>query len=452
LKHPADDTRHNPIALNTIEHIVPSFEKSTPRIDENDPKLLDNIASQYTRITGEMHNIKTLFCCLLSKDLPRQYRSSVIISNQSSTGKSYLLNNILEPFKTSLDHECVFDFTHMTEAYLKRAFTNVDGLIFKIEQIEDRNEQGLISIGRLKHLMTECKLTFGQYDNDESDKDKKNKKYEVTGLPIIVTTATEFNLDSETQSRFFMMQLDESDEQTKKILKHTMGKYNSDEFKIFNDNRISGLKKIIESFYKMGRRTHGIFIPFTDQILETLPSNLQMRRDIDKILNLTCAHAFIHAKNRDMFVEDFELMSDQNELEEKYYIIARVEDYKAALDMAGDTITQTINQSSKKLMMIMSLLRKLHGEKSLTDVTGVTVKEVSKHTDVGDNRVRSLLYQLIEREFVYREENGKEYLYYPTEKEFSKINGDKIEQDEQDYASWVNRQITLTKRRFVSCK
>lgn len=435
MKHPADATRHNPKGLDTKGNIVSSFEEARHKIDEKDPNLLDTIASQYVGIEGERKNIKTLFCCLVSKDLPRQYRSSVIISNTSSTGKSHILNSVLEPFKNSIDEECVFDFTHMTEAYLKRAFTNVDGYIFKIEQIEDRNEQGLISIGRLKHLLTEHKLTFGQYDNDESDKSKKNKKYEITGLPIIITTATEFNLDSETQNRFFMMQLDEGDEQTKKILKHTLNKYHNDEAKVVNEQRLLELQKLIKGFYKMGRRTHGIFIPFTDQILETLPKNLQMRRDIDKILNLTCVHAFIHAQNRDRFVEDFALMSDQfnkTETAEKFWIIATVDDYKAALDMAGDTITQTINQSSKKLMMIMSLLRKLHGDKALTEVTGVTVKEISKHTDIGDNRVREYLYQLIDRTFAIREENGKEYLYHPTDKNFSKLNSNDIQFSVQD--------------------
>ena len=78
---------HNKTGHDTISEIVPSLAKSTPKIDSKDAKLLDTMAQRYTSVVGEQKNIKTLLCCLISKDLTKKYRNTVIISNTSSTGK-----------------------------------------------------------------------------------------------------------------------------------------------------------------------------------------------------------------------------------------------------------------------------------------------------------------------------------------------------------------------------
>jgi len=437
---------HNKTGHDTISQIVPSLEKSTPKIDSKDPKLLDTIASRYASIVGESKNVKTLLCCLISKDLPKKYRTSVIISNQSSTGKSYLLNKVLEPFKD--DKNTVLDFTDMTEAYIKRSLHNVNNKIIKIEQLENRNENGQISIHRLKHLLSEGRLCFGQYDSDETDKNKKAKVFEVVGIPVIVTTATEFGIDSETQNRFFMMQLDESEEQTGRIIDHTLTDYNKIDG---DDHRDTELSKFYENLGKMGRRTRGFMIPFTDKIKPLLPKELPMRRDLDKILNLTCQHAFIHAKNRDYFVTAKDLLipleGDKNEKQditekaEFYYFICKPEDFQAAYEMAGDTISQTINKSSHRLMAMNATLRKLYNVQKIDEQAGITVKQLTKPTDLTENRVREYVNELVNRGFATRDDSDKEYKYIPTDKRFSELSAANIEFSDTEYKDWVAQTL-----------
>src|SRR2546426_12310777 len=103
---------HEKMADHTNYDLVSNKNDVLNKIDPKDPKLLDTIARKYaSKITGEVKNIKTLGCVFVSKDLPKEYRLSLIISSKSSAGKSYLLNNVLIPFKEDL-----IDFTDFTEA------------------------------------------------------------------------------------------------------------------------------------------------------------------------------------------------------------------------------------------------------------------------------------------------------------------------------------------------
>ena len=75
----------------------------------SDENLLLTMSRRYARkIVGEEGNIKTALCSILSRHLPKKFRFNLIILNQSSTGKSYFLNNILEPIK---DTDDIIDFT-----------------------------------------------------------------------------------------------------------------------------------------------------------------------------------------------------------------------------------------------------------------------------------------------------------------------------------------------------
>jgi len=432
--------RHENKGSDTRSAFVPQNEKFVPKIDSKDPKLLDTMARRYTSIVGELDNVKTLLCCLISKDLPRKYRTSAIISNKSSTGKSYLLNTVLEPFREQEDS--VLDFTDITEAYLKRAIPNVNGKIIKIEQLENRNDKGQLSFYKFKHLLSEGRLSFAQYDSDETDKNKKAKLFEVIGIPIIVSTTTEFDIDSETQNRFFMMQLDEGDEQTSRIIKHTLSTYTKPDS---IEKNISDLADFYKKLAKMARATLGILIPFVDKIEDRLPKNLEMRRDLNKILNLTCVIAFIHAQNRDRLVS-FQQMptSSYGECEsvERYYIIAKPEDFTEAINIAGDTIKQTINKMSHSLMAIHALVRKIHGEKALEEEQGVLVKELTTPTSLSENRIREYLNKLIDSGFVYRDDAVSPYKYYPEEKKFSELGNAIIDFSDEEYHLWLNTQDT----------
>jgi len=424
---------HEEINDPTKTETVPNLNSFTQKGVQTEPFDLDTIARKYTCIVGEKRNVKTLLCCFVSKDLPAKYRLSTIISNNSSTGKSYLLNNVLAPF-----YEDVIDYTDFTEAHFKRKQTNLNGKIIKIEQLERMNEDHKLSMNKLKHMLSEGRLKFGVVDKNEKGQNTPTE-FEILGFPIFVTTVTKFDIDSETANRVLMMTLDESEIQTERIMDYTLNEYSS-----LNTNELwkSSQKELTDLFKKYKRAAQhidGILIPFSDKLKKILPRNLEMRRDLQKILNLTCIIAFFHWQNRVQlvnkngkhFIKD---VFATTEKEFTYYVVAKTQDFIEALEIAGQTIKQTINKSSFRLMELQALIKKVYSENGHT---GITVRQLKEPAQLSENRVREYLNELIDLGFIEADYSEKEFKYSPTEKKFSELDPTNLLYSDKEYEEWL---------------
>jgi len=367
--------------------------------------------------------------------LPRDYRLHVIITSQSSAGKSNLVNTILEPFK-----EDVLDFTEYTSAFLNRSENDMDGLIFKMEQMEKTNDKKQVSLGTMKFMLSEGKMRIGLVDKNEKGKNTP-KILEVNGIPVFISTSTNYNLDPETINRTFQMQVDESEEQTKRIINHVLDKYSSINHGTIWEDNLQKLYEISQIYKEIAKQFKGIYIPFSDKIRDMIPSvNLTMRRDLPKILNLTCVIAFLHFTKRkkipfdggQYFYDDLEAHKMSS-----YYLIAEPEDFKQALNIGGETIQQTLNKINSSSMEIYKIFMSLFNEDPLR---GVTVSEVAKKANKSQNRTGELLKQLFDMGFLSRNKEGKEFRYFPTEKKFENIQVEDIEFSEEELNLWLDSQ------------
>lgn len=367
--------------------------------------------------------------------MPRDYRLHVIITSQSSAGKSNLVNTILEPFK-----EDVLDFTEYTSAFLNRSENDMDGLIFKMEQMEKTNDKKQVSLGTMKFMLSEGKMRIGLVDKNEKGKNTP-KILEVNGIPVFISTSTNYNLDPETINRTFQMQVDESEEQTKRIINHVLDKYSSINHGTIWEDNLQKLYEISQIYKEIAKQFKGIYIPFSDKIRDMIPSvNLTMRRDLPKILNLTCVIAFLHFTKRkkipfdggQYFYDDLEAHKMSS-----YYLIAEPEDFKQALNIGGETIQQTLNKINSSSMEIYKIFMSLFNEDPLR---GVTVSEVAKKANKSQNRTGELLKQLFDMGFLSRNKEGKEFRYFPTEKKFENIQVEDIEFSEEELNLWLDSQ------------
>jgi hypothetical protein len=432
----------------TKTSFVSQNQKITNKIDPYDLKLLDTIARKYSsKIVGESNNIKTLICCFVSKDLPKKFRLSAIISNRSSTGKSYLLNNVLQPFKDDL-----IDYTDFTEAHFKRTQHNVNGKIIKLEQLERVNDDKQLSIQRLKHLLTEGVLKFGCVDKGAKGENTP-RDFVVSGYPVFVTTAVKFYIDSETSNSVFMMELDESDVQTEKIVDYTLSDYSKIKANDEWESNIEELTIFFNKLKKMAQHTDGILIPFAHKLESVIPKHLEIRRDLAKILNLTCVIAFIHGLNRPYLQDNkprhFLTDSFGSTKEEcAYWIIAKPEDFVEALEIAGQTIRQTINKTSAKQMQLLALVKKLYSENCILQSKGVTVKDVAKTSGYSDNRAREHLNSLADDGFLTKDDINKENQYFPTEKKFSDLKPTNINFTKEEFDNWLKIQLESSGERY----
>lgn len=427
------------------------------KYDVKDPKILDIIAQSYSyKIVGESNNIKVLFCACISRKLPRKYRLSAIIASQSSAGKSNLVNNILSPFRKD-----VIDYTDYTQAFLKRQIAfSMDGKIFKMEQMEKTNENKQASIGSLKFLLTEGKLRVGLVERDQTGKQTPTT-LEVNGIPVFISTSTNFNIDPETLNRTFLMQVDESEEQTKRIISHIFESYRTLNINDKWETEVRELEKLVEIYSGLCHQITDIIIPFGKKIMNRIPtSQITIRRDLQKILNLTCVIAFLHASNRTR-IQDVDgktfLIGSFGETEKRftYALIAEPSDFKEALEIAGSTIKQTLNKLNESSMDTFQKIKQACYQKStenrtqqtfdtLSDEEGITVKEMAVILRKSDNRTRELMNQLWNSGFLHREKTkSKEYVYSLTDKEFEKISVDDIEFTSDELEQWTKEQTDM---------
>ena len=398
--------------------------------------ILDETIRLYSpKIKGEENNIKFLFCACISKNLPRDYRLHVIITSQSSGGKSNLVNTILEPFK-----EDVLDFTEYTSAFLNRSQSDMDGLIFKMEQMEKTNDKKQVTLASMKFLLSEGKMRIGLVDKNEKGQNTP-KTLEVNGIPVFISTSTNYNIDPETINRTFLMQVDESEEQTKRIITHVLDKYSSISYGTEWDTNLQKLYEISQIYKEVSKQFKGIYIPFSNKIKDMIPSiNVTMRRDLPKILNLTCVIAFLNFTKRQKIPFDGGQYFYDNLKANKmssYYLVAKPEDFKQALKIGGETIQQTLNKINSSSMDIYKIFMELFNEDVLG---GVTVSDVSKNAQKSQNRTGELLKQLYDMGFLSRNKEGKEFRYFPTEKKFENIHAEEIDFSEEELDLWLKSQ------------
>ena len=418
--------------MTTIEHNSREKIESLAKIEN----VLEEIVRLYNpKIKGEENNIKFLFCACISKNLPRDYRLHVIITSQSSGGKSNLVNTVLEPFE-----EDVLDFTEYTSAFLNRHQSDMDGLIFKMEQMEKTNERKQVSLASMKFLLSEGKLRIGLVDKNEKGQNTP-KTLEVNGIPVFISTSTNYNIDPETLNRTFLMQVDESEEQTKRIITHVLDKYSSINYNSEWENNLQRIYEISQTYKEVTKQFKGIYIPFADKIRELIPSvNLTIRRDLPKILNLTCVIAFLNFTKRKIIPFDGGQYFYDNLKASKmysYYLIAEPEDFKQALQIGGDTIQQTLNKINSSSIDVFKTFMTLYNNNPLG---GVTTSDLKKVLNLSQNRVGELLKQLYDMGFLRRDREGKEYRYFPTEKKFDNIKVNDIVFTEEDLNLWLKSQ------------
>lgn len=365
-----------------------------------------------------------------------------MVVNPSSTGKSYFINSILEPFR---ENDYVIDYTDFTTAYFKRKYENVNGLIFKIEQLESKNDNGQLSFDKIKHLMSEGVLRFGNVDKDDKGQ-QGTKEFEVRGIPIFFTTATSSKIDPETENRFLMMELDESQQQTENIINYTLNKVST----IKNDEKWETSKKklakLFKDYKKASMYVEDIQIPFANKLFTLLPKNLEIRRDLTKIIALTRIIAFINYEKRDKLQNNKPqhlITGTFGETEEfhKGIIIATVQDFEEALEIAGKTITRTINKTTQKTMDLFKFIKKLSNDKGIDEDSGVTMNEVVKSSGLAGTTVRDHIKSLTNNGFLLADYSEKEHRYYPLDKDFTKIQNNTVDFTTEEYQSWLKATV-----------
>jgi len=405
------------------------------KFDLLDPNLLGQIADSFNeKIVGETNNKKILFLACLSKDLPQENRISAMISSSSSAGKSNITNRILDAFS-----EDVIEYTQFTDSFYMRKHgnTSLDGKIIKIEQMEKENKEGQADLFRLKHQLSEGKTKTGLSERNEEGK-WEAKDMIVHGFPVFISTTTNPEIQIETINRLFLIELDESKEQTARITKQVLNQYSTLKKENTWGIRINEIKKLVEIYKQAARQIESVIIPYGPKLEKLFPNaNMELRRDLKKILNLTCVITFCHFARRKVLSKVVTVPKDSFEVEQEYHyhLIADIEDFQEALKIGKDVIKQTMNKVNSTTMQIIEIVKQLD---NLSEHNGCTIDQIAKEFGLSQNRMRELMKQGVEAGLIFTKRNeDRKYVYYPSAKPIQTVLDDSIEFSDSEFHEWL---------------
>ncbi|HEV2491967.1 MAG TPA: hypothetical protein VG204_02725 [Terriglobia bacterium] len=317
------------------------------------PNILDLFEAALSRIfvVGERRTARLMYLALTSRFLDRPV--SIATKGPSGCGKSYLAEKVLIFFPQSAYHV----LTAMSEKALAYSSEPLKHRFVVI--LEATGLQGEWVSYFVRSLLSEDRIC---YETVEKTKDGlRPRRIEREGPTGLITTTTAVSLHPENETRFFSVEVDDSPDQTRKVLKAAAERINQDDTAI-GDEEIGRFLAFQEW---LAAANHRVVIPYASALAEQIPPvAVRLRRDFKAILSLIQAHAIVHQASRKQ--------------DDRGRIIATFEDYRAVRDIVSDIVSDGVQlTTSQATRQTVEAVREANERGSRCEEDGASVKEVA---------------------------------------------------------------------------
>jgi len=356
-----------------------------------DPHLFDRIVDDLSVLgyVGEDLNKELLYLCASSRKLADPI--SVLILSQSASGKSFLVDSV----KKLMPPEDVVSVTSLSD----QALNYIDDLMHKFLVLGEAVHGEVV-----EHQIREM-LSGKELSRMVTLKDPETGKLasRIVRNPVIVSSVlsgTNHAVNPENASRCFMVNTDESKEQTSRIHEHQRGKYSLGRIKASADD----IPLIIRTHQAAQRLLEKRTIINTFAPLLDFPTSLmRLRRDHDRFLDLIACVCFLRQYQKPV---------RQNG--ETSYIECDLEDYTIAYRiMVEGVMSATIRELPKGAVVVYEEIRawvKTEAQRQSLKMSEVsfTQRQVREATGLGHTWVKANLRQLVDYEYVTVAKGGSE--------------------------------------------
>lgn len=252
---------------------------------------------------------------------------SCIVKGASASGKSTMVQSILNLFPK----EDILQFSFITTKALVHSKLDLSHKILFVQERHGAEEadysiRTVISEGEISIFIPIKNETTNDFETTE-------KRIPAKGM-VYVETTTKEQIHVENQTRVFDLYMDESEEQTRRVLMA--------ETQIFD-------KKLIEKESRIWRCIQSLLKPYEVSILyagylaQTFPKKkVRARRDFKRFLSLIQSHALLHQYQRER---------------KENKIIATVEDFTAVLPLAEKVLIQSLKELSPKQEKVLGVIK-----------------------------------------------------------------------------------------------
>jgi DNA primase catalytic core len=330
---------------------------------------------------GEDLNKQLLYLCASSRILLDPI--SVLILSESASGKSLLVDTV----KKLIPPEAVISVTSLSD----QALNYMGDLMHKFLILGEAVHSDVI-----EHQIREM-LSGKELSRLVAVKDEKTGKMEskIVRTPVIVASVmsgTNHDINPENASRCFVVNTDESREQTRRIhesqrRKYTLSRYGEKE---------NAIPAIVSKHHAAQRLLRKIPVvnPFAE-FLDFPVSLMRTRRDHDRFLDLIACVAFLRQYQKPLKREGV-----------AEFIECDLSDYRIAYDiMVKGVLASTMQELPKSARELYGMLRKLAretAEKSGLKPQDVsfTQRDIRESTGYGQSSLKQNLRVLLDFEYV----------------------------------------------------
>jgi hypothetical protein len=281
-------------------------------------------------------------------------------------------------------------------------------LSHKLLIIEERTGSELADYS-IRELQSKKVLRKGVPVKDPASGKIRTIKLEVHGPIAYMESTTNYNINPENTNRCFILHIDESEAQTKRIQEAQRKSKTIESLKYKLQ-----IPEIIEKHHNAQRllKPVKVFNPFS-KLIEFPTDRLRTRRDHYKFLNLIEAVTFLYQYQRGI-----QKIIDQETGEIIQYVESTVEDYKIAYNLIKTILNTTLDElpkNSRDLFYMINEFVKLKSKKKKKPIykTTFTRREILEHTKWSYDQIRRHIKMLLKLEYISAEkgQQGQKYQY-----------------------------------------
>lgn len=324
-------------------------------------------------VVGEHEGARTLLLVVVSRRSERPIH--VVVKAASASGKNWLVERVVR----YLPESDVIEISDMTPRALQYLPGSMKGKVIVITEHEgaERAEYALriaMSEGNVSVLVPE------KVEDTEGSRIETHRRV-VEGPASFITTTTRASLHDENETRIMEVTLDESEEQTGRILMAQAKAAAAPRAEADVAMAARRRQKWQEAFRLLDKTRARV--PQAIELVASFPTKrIRARRDFRKILAFTEAHALLHQYQRE--IVDGEVIATN----------ADVEAAKKLCSTLYDDSTPALKRMVEKL-------------KSALGSSPFTARTAAKALGHSDDAVRRSLKRLVELELVDELEQGK---------------------------------------------
>ena len=347
------------------------------------PAMFDEIVKDMDALgyVGEDLNKQLLYLCASSRILDDPI--SVMILSQSASGKSMLVSTV----EKLIPPEDVVSITSLSD----QALNYFASILHKFMNMGEAVHSETIE-HQIRDMLSLHELTRHVVAKDEKTGKMETETKKTKTIVALVLTTTRQNINPENASRFFVINTDESREQTRRIHEAQRGKYTLDRYLA----KLDTIPAIIAKHHAAQRLLRKIAVVNDFAKLLDFPDTvLRVRRDHERFVDLIACVCFLRQYQK--------VIKNNGRFD---YIECDIEDYRIAYNiMLNGVLASTMFELPKATTELYATLRTLAAEQAKkknlkASEISFTQREIRQLSGYGQSWLRENLRKLVEYEYI----------------------------------------------------